>query len=132
MQGQVSRRGDDGDSLIEVLVALAVLGIGVTALTGGLSADVSTSIINRDQSQMDTLLNASAEWVKALPYQSCTGNTTSITTAQVPHPAAYTVSYGPVAAFGNGAGCSDLERVTVTVTVVSTGSTSSFDVVKRP
>lgn len=132
MKRQPPGRGDSGDSLIEVLVALAVLGIGVTALMGGLSTDVSTSIINRDQSQMDALLNASAEWVKALPYQTCSNGTTSITTAQVPHPTAYTLSYGPVVAFGNGVGCSDLERVTVTVTVTSTGSTTSFDVVKRP
>ncbi|MDQ1686649.1 MAG: hypothetical protein QOC82_3386 [Frankiaceae bacterium] len=95
---------------------------------GGLSTDAATTIVNRDQSRVDSILNASAEYVKSLPYQSCSGGATTITT-QVPHDSAFTATFGPAVAFSGAVSCSAMQRVPVTVT--GNGFTVTLDVVKR-
>lgn len=121
--------GDRGDTLVEILVALAVLGIGVTALLVALAANASTTVINRDQAQAETALLAAAEWVKALAYPSCTGSGITITPAQVPRATGFTINYGPAGALVTGTPCETLAKVRVTVT--GNGFTLTLDVVRR-
>lgn len=111
--------GDRGDSLIEILVALAVLGIGITALLGGLGTAATTTVTNRGQSQASTTLLAAAEHVKSVPlgssdFASCLTSTTTLGQADIPHDPVFTVTYGPGEAIGTVA-CAELLQIPVTV-----------------
>src|SRR5205823_11860429 len=91
-----SRQSDAGFTLVEVLMAMIVLGIGVSALLTAFATEAKTSLSNRNQSAAESLLTAAAEYVKALPYSSCSAISGTITTAQVPYDnTEFTVTYGP-------------------------------------
>ncbi|MCU1624761.1 MAG: hypothetical protein JWL79_3606 [Frankiales bacterium] len=125
---------DQGDSLIEVLVALAVLGIGITGLLTAVSTHITTTTINRDQSQIETTLVSAAEYVKSLPFSAFTGCTptgwTNLTTSTVPHDPAFTVEYGNARQQG-ATPCATLTVVSVRVT--GNGfQNMTLDLTKRP
>lgn len=118
-----ARTAQDGDSLIEVLVALAVLSIGITALLGALADHATTTTINRDQSQIETALMSGAEYVKSLPFStgaaptpcSLTGWTT-IATSKVPYDdSKFVLEYGNGSALGS-ISCTEIAQLQVRAT----------------
>lgn len=130
-------RDERGDSLVEILVALAVLGIGITGLLTALVTHASTTTINKDQAQIETALLSAAEYVKALPYVACTGTPTGWTTIDstsgapaVPADGSYLLEYGQLRQLGT-ADCAELAQVTVRVTGNGFQDVQ-LDVVKRP
>src|SRR5687767_7063174 len=62
---------EEGTSLVEVLLAVAILGIAFAALLGGMSTSAIASGIHRKQATAETVLRSAAEAVKAHPYQDC-------------------------------------------------------------
>lgn len=119
---------------MEILVAMSILSVGIVALVAALATNVTATVVNRSQAKAESTLLAASEYVKSLTFTSaqfsCSGGSpTTITTAQVPHDPAFTVTYGPNAQLGTTA-CSTLVRVPVTVT--GDGFTLTVDVVKRP
>lgn len=124
-------RGDRGDTLVEILAALAVLGIGITALLGGLVTNITATSVNRDQAQVSAILLSSSEHVKSLGPLSCGGSAVTIDPADVPHDdSVFSVTYGPAVDFSASTPCSIMYRVPVRVT--GNGFDISLDVVKRP
>lgn len=124
------RRTDRGDTLIEVLAAVSILGIGIAGLLTALATQASTTITNRDQSQASAALLSAAEWVKAQSFNGCSpAAETAITNAQVARGTGLTVTYGPGTAVA-GTACTDLAVVPVHVS--GGGFSLSVDVVKRP
>lgn len=122
--------GDAGDTLVEILVALAVLGIGIVALTGALVTNVTTTGINREQAQAESVLTSAAEHVKGLAaLPGCGAAAVAVSVADVPRDPAYAVTYGPAQAV-EGQPCSAL--VAVPVNVTGNGFALSVTVVKRP
>lgn len=108
----MSRRdADRGETLIEILVALAVLGIAITALMGALGVNASTTIVNRSQAQISASLLHGAEYVKSLSFTTlCTGSTTwvDVPTGAVPHDdAKFDIRYRTAEAFGQPATACD-------------------------
>lgn len=78
-------RSDRGETLVEILVALVILGIGVVALMGGLATAVFGSSLHRNQSDADAALVMALENIKALPYVPCTlGSSTAPTYSATP------------------------------------------------
>lgn len=62
---------DHGATLIEVVVALSLMGFALVALLGGIGSTVQLSVASAEQSRTDTsLLNALAA-LDALAYVSC-------------------------------------------------------------
>ena len=61
----------DGFSLIEVLIAVAILGLGFTALLGALGVAFSGSNSYRGQSDAKTVVISAAERVKQAAYVDC-------------------------------------------------------------
>lgn len=90
-------RGDRGDSLIEILVALAILSIGVSALVTALGVNATTTATNRSSAQLDAVLLSAAEHVKALPFTTvCTGALDwqpVLSTTDVPRDATFSVRW---------------------------------------
>ena len=124
---------DRGDTLVEILVALAVLSIGVVALTAGLTTNFTATGINRDQAQAETALTAAAEHVKGLPVSTlpmaCPGGAAQpVSPAAVPRDPAFTITYGPAGRVGT-TSCSSLIRVPVTV--MGRGFELRVEVVRR-
>jgi|SRR5579859_5035231 len=65
------RRGERGFSLVESVIAVAVLGIIASAMVGGMATSIATSDIHREQSVANTVMVSAAETVKTAAYVSC-------------------------------------------------------------
>ncbi len=68
-------RGDDGLTLIEVLVTVVILGIAFVTVVGGMAVSIAGSDMHRKQATSQTVLRNLAESLKAAPYQ-CSGDYT--------------------------------------------------------
>jgi len=86
-------RSDDGDTLIEVMIALLVISVTTAALMTGLATSIGASATHRNLATLDTVVRSYAETIKAdvqlqaAPlYQDCawitTTNVGGIPTAQ--------------------------------------------------
>lgn len=71
MPVDTARRGEHGFSLVESVIAVAVLGIIVTAMVGGMATSIGTSALHRDQSVANTVMVSAAEKIKNAGYSSC-------------------------------------------------------------
>jgi len=60
----VRPESDRGDTLIEILIALAIIGITVTALLGALMTAIASSAVHRSLANLDTVLRSNAEEAK--------------------------------------------------------------------
>jgi len=137
---------EGGESLLELIVAVAILGLGVVALLGGLTTAVFGSALNRSQADVSAVLTAASEQVKAATYMTCAVQATYLGSFTYP---GWT---GPAPVFGiddwNGAffvprvagasTCAQLEnlgyrqqRVTLTVSSPNTRVSQTLTVVKR-
>jgi type II secretory pathway pseudopilin PulG len=123
-------RGEAGESLAEIMVAIAIIGIAVVVIVGSMAAAIALSTRHRQETTAGTVLLSSAEWVKGQPFDTgCPakyappgGNGYSVATS---------VTY--LDDSGTAAACSsttNLQVVKVTVTAPS-GYHTSVDVVKR-
>lgn len=72
--------GDRGETLVELLVSMSILGIVVATLLGGLQVSGRSSVQHRKQVQVQTFLRAWAEQTSAAAYTPCA------TAAGVPAP----------------------------------------------
>src|SRR5579862_6029681 len=59
-------RGEAGDTLVEVLIAIAIIGLTVTALLGGFTTSISASTEHRNLATLDTVLKS---YVESATYQ---------------------------------------------------------------
>ena len=64
---------DRGESLLELLISVAILGIGVVALLSGMGAAAATSGLHRQQAVSATAVRAAAEALQAgaVAYTPC-------------------------------------------------------------
>jgi prepilin-type N-terminal cleavage/methylation domain-containing protein len=132
------KQTEEGFTLVEVLVATIVLGIGVTALITALGTNAKVSLANRNQSQVASTLTATAEYVKSLPwssdFSSCPGPTKPVPVTAVSRDSSVTATYGPAAqqtnADGTKTSCSIL--AVVPVNVDGFGFHLTVSVIKRP
>lgn len=85
-------RRDDGETLVEVLVAIVIMGIGAVAILGAFEFSIKVSVISRGESQsqaavrsfaeaIQNSLNTSGTYTKCAPLNKYK---TSTTTAQIP------------------------------------------------
>jgi hypothetical protein len=63
--------GDLGESLVEILLTIAILGIAFAAVLAGIGTTVLTSGINRDQAQETSDVRAIAERLQSEPFVPC-------------------------------------------------------------
>lgn len=84
-------RGEDGVTLIESLVSIAIVGIAFAVFVGGMFTSVLTSDLHRKQATAETVLRQYAEAVKATNYSDC-ATSTSFATAIPPGYATFTSS----------------------------------------
>jgi prepilin-type N-terminal cleavage/methylation domain-containing protein len=67
-----SMGSEEGFSLAEILVTIAIVAITFTAILGGLMTSITASALQRNEATADTVARSAAEWVKdnSLAYNS--------------------------------------------------------------
>jgi Tfp pilus assembly protein PilV len=132
------RRPEDGATLIEVLIAVMILGVAVVAFIGALGTGVVSSDVHRRQATAETAIRRYAEAVKARPFTAtCPTTTYPISSGTFSAPAGFTASVPQVryVAADNSitTTCSPTAVQVVTVAIESTDGKvdASLDIVKR-
>ncbi|MFF3171547.1 type II secretion system protein [Streptomyces sp. NPDC057900] len=129
------RRGEEGETLIEVLVAVVLMGVAFVAILGGIGTAIISSVTQQKVTGADSVIRSAAEKVVSAPYVSCASD------YETPAPPdGYTVTveieyWDGVAAFGRPCPAADTGVQKVTLTVHSTGPRpvrdATLEVVKR-
>jgi prepilin-type N-terminal cleavage/methylation domain-containing protein len=145
----VSHRSEHGTTLLELLIAIAILGITGAALLGGMATGIVSSGIHREQADVGTVLASAVEAVKDQsrnPYRSvfpCAVSQYDPTVGLAPLPTGFTVQVTDVRYWDGSRfqpscpkGSSDarfftLQLVTVKVTSSSGQVSQKRSVVKR-
>jgi len=70
------RGSEQGETLVEILVAVAILGLAATALLGALGTVTTASTLHRQQATAETAIRSYAEAVQAVGYRDCTASLT--------------------------------------------------------
>lgn len=129
------RRGEEGETLVEVLVAVVLIGVAFVAILGGMGTAVISSAKQQKVTTADSVVRSAAEKVISDPYVSCTSAYDTPTP-----PAGYTVTvtieyWDGVGAFGRSCPTADTGVQKVTLTVRSTGPRpvrdATLEVIKR-
>jgi Tfp pilus assembly protein PilV len=140
-------RGERGETLIETLVTVMLMGTAITGLIGGITAAIGASDNSKQVVTAQVVAQNFAEAIQAAPYVECT---TSYTTAQVGYtpPNGYAVT-NPTVAFYDGtsnpavfgaapAGCSaatpkdnGAQRLTLRVAAPNGITVRTLEIVKR-
>ena len=120
--------GERGSTLVELLVATAIMGISVVGLLTGASVTAQTSGQNRSQTNNGIVARNYAESLS----ESVTSTNWCQTTAAGYGPG-YTVptGYTVTAVFGSCPGASAAQFQNVTITVTSNGGTETLKTVVR-
>jgi prepilin-type N-terminal cleavage/methylation domain-containing protein len=139
----MASRGEQGFSLVETVIAIAILGVIVAAMVGGLATTIATSDIHRQQAETNAVLVSAAEIIKGAAYSPCQNPPYAANGALRPgwpsSTIGVTVAYwNPVVAAWD-ATCHDhdgttlfpMQRVTITVVDPGDRASASIDIVKR-
>lgn len=110
------RRSESGATLIEILVAVVVIGVGFVAILGGLGTSFALSAFHREQARTEAEVRRYAEAVKVAAYSATC-------------PATYTKVGIP---FVDGADFTADEPVVVDYRSASTGGTTPCSTVTTP
>lgn len=127
------RRGDGGETLIELLVAIVILGIAGVAVMAGLEMSVRSSDLGRKQANGGSYVRSLAEAIQnsvtaTNGYQACAAANTYLTSSvktQAGLPASYTAAQSAAKSWNGtswGTCSSDNGSQQLTVTVTSPGT----------
>lgn len=126
---------DDGATLVELIMAIAILGVAFGALVGGMFAFTYATTSHSRQASGAEYIREYAEAVAGATYQSCA---TTYSAAGFPTPvgwtaAVMTVTYWSASAFVASCPGTDLglQRVHLTLSSNDGRDTETLDVVKR-
>lgn len=126
-------RDDAGFTLVELLLAVGILGISGVALVGGMMTSIQVSDLGRRQAEGQGQVRAYAEAVAGAAYANCA---TSYSTSYNPpagYTAAMTVAYWDgTAAFTSTCGTdTGLQRVTLTISATDGRGSETLAIAKR-
>lgn len=76
MRLRMPRRDDRGESLLELVVAIVILGVCVVAIGAGIALSVKISSVHRGQALAQEWLHNDAELLQNSGYQACSAATT--------------------------------------------------------
>jgi prepilin-type N-terminal cleavage/methylation domain-containing protein len=112
---------DRGTTLVEVLIAVFILGITAVAVVGGLFTSITISDVHRKQATAGAVARDYTERIAGETYVECAGpGTYALAPAAVPVPSGYSaviaVEYWSGGTWGTTCASTGLQRVTVTVT----------------
>lgn len=125
-------RDERGTTLVELLIAVVILGTAFTALLGGIANGMMTSDVNRKQAQSSDLLRSYAENVAYVP---CGPAPAPVSPVSIPAGFQPVVVVTPLNAAGVPAACATpdtgIELLTISVGSTDKRATESIAVIKR-
>jgi type II secretory pathway pseudopilin PulG len=129
-EADVRRNDERGESLVEIVMALVLLSLVVSALMAGLATAARATRFQRNLVTIDTVMRSYAEATKNAVRRDC-ANYSNLAYSLAPYaaPVGYTVSQVPAAL-----ACPLPPAVptqTLTLTVSSGGTTRTMDIVVR-
>ncbi|MER8185829.1 type II secretion system protein [Kitasatospora sp. NPDC094015] len=128
-------RGEEGETLVEALVAVALMGVAFVAVLGGVGTAMISSATQQKVTGADSLIRSAADTVVGDPYVPCAGSYGTPTP-----PAGFTVTveveyWDGTGAFAPRCPAADTGVQKVTLTVRSTGPhpvrDTTLEVIKR-
>jgi type II secretory pathway pseudopilin PulG len=132
MPASPSVRDERGETLLELIVALGILGIAVVAVASGIAVSVVASGRHRDEANAGTYLHNYAEQVSAR-YTSCGASAPSLAAQTGFQAPSLSIKYWAGTAFGPSSCTTDpgLQQVTIRLTSSDTRVSESLVVVVR-
>ena len=86
------RRAEAGDSLIEIIIAIVVIGLVVSAIVAAISTAENGTVAHRQLATGDTVMRNYAEAVKQAVRSTCTSSGGTWSTSTFSPPTGYTAS----------------------------------------
>jgi type II secretory pathway pseudopilin PulG len=127
-------RSEDGETLAELIVAVAVLGVAVVALLTGFGTAIMTSGLNRTDAGQAKDIRDYAEALQQATYvTSCPATYTALTGYTPPANSTVTVNYWNGTGYTSGCGAdTGLQKLTIAITPTDTRAPSeTLDIIKR-
>jgi prepilin-type N-terminal cleavage/methylation domain-containing protein len=142
-------RGEDGFSLVELMITIVIVGIAFVALLAGVTTSVIVSSHQREQSTADAVARSAAEWIKDPvnnPYSCAANNPYSLSALAVPtgytvtissieywNPPAtpFTAPYTPGFQSSSSTCANGLQRITLLVRSSDSQASETVQVIKR-
>ena len=135
-------QGDEGFTLIEMLIVVMLLGVGFVAVLGGMATSMLSSTLHRDQAQAETEVRRYAEVIKEEPTKACPADYSTVAftpTAKGPDGNPYTKTPPLSVRFVDNNGtvlgsctATALQIVKVNITSADGKATETVEVLKRP
>lgn len=75
MRARLRERADRGETLIELIIAITILGVCVVAIGSGIAGAVLASGLHRQQADASRILHNYAETLEGATYNACTTTT---------------------------------------------------------
>jgi Tfp pilus assembly protein PilV len=131
-----ARPTDAGESLVELLVSIAIFGVAVLAILGALTMSASSSSLHEGQAKAQNALRNWAEQISGATYVECASAAQIATAATVPSGGSVgAVRYWSTSAKSFSGTCSNsgLQQVTLNYSAPSSlgAFTQSLDVIIR-
>jgi Tfp pilus assembly protein PilV len=117
---------DAGETLIEVVISIAIMGIAFVALMGGMLTAVSLSALHRQQADTQLQLVSAVEQVKAGPYHvGCPASPYTVPGVTISVEYWNGVQFGSTC-FEDLVGYYRMQRITFTITIDGVGHTETI------
>jgi type II secretory pathway pseudopilin PulG len=143
-----ARLDQRGETLLELMVSISILGVGVVALVGGIGASVVVSDVHRKEATAGAVARTYAEAIQSGvttnatdPYIGCAQTSAYSTPANFTAPSGFTATVGTVLYWSTAdkrfiSTCATdvgVQKVTVTVTSADGRARESLDfIVRKP
>lgn len=124
--------GERGETLLELIVAMGILGVAVVAIASGIAVSVAASRSHRDQANAGTYLHNYAEQVMS-SYTGCGASAPSLPAKTGFQAPVLSIKYWTGTAFGPDTCTTDpgLQQVTIKLTSSDTRVSQSLIVIVR-